>query len=211
MARYLVVLVVPALFAGIAIGFAGSRPVVADGNLHSHLKITSTVPCSSGSPLTCEVINNSIVVTIKAERQCPMGGDEIDTGTLTLTPSNPPAFAFTCSSCPNGFFDQVTACATLNGCTSTDVLSWLVGVHLQAGGGVNPQSGCYPNAGLPDEVTYAINSNNLGNGKRWIRTGDCSQTVTPKSQTYSATDLDSGWDNATLCSDNGVYINLEYE
>ena len=208
MAKCLAVLVVPALLAGLAIGFAGSRPVVADNDLHSHLKITSTAPCGSGSPFTCEVINNAIVVTIKAERQCPGGGDEVDTGTLTLTPSNPPAFAFTCSSCPHGFFNQVTACATLSGCASTDVLSWLVGVHVQAGGGGGPNC-LFP--GNPDEVTYSINSNDLGNGKRWVRTGDCSQTVTPKSQTYSATDLDASWDNATLCSDNGVSINLEYE
>jgi len=164
MLRYMTILIVPALIVGFVLGFApGSRQVAAHGNQHSHLKITSTVPYTPTSATTNEVINNAIQVEIKAERQCAGGGDEIDSGILTLTPSDPPSFGWTWSNCPNGFFQAVMACATLDGCDSNDVVSWLVGVHVQAGGN------CGMGPDVPNEVVYTIDSDDLGDGKRWVR------------------------------------------
>lgn len=65
---------------------------------------------------------------------------------------------------------------------------------------------------LPDAVDYNIVSSNLGNGQRWVTTGpDCSDGVSPVTDTYWATDVTIGWDQSTLCSSNGVSINLDYQ
>jgi hypothetical protein len=156
------------------------------------------------------VINNSIKIDITAEADRPFPGpDQQDTGTLTLTPGNPSTATWVCSNCPNGFFNAVVGCAQAGGCTANDVLEWLVGVQVQAGGG-GPPNFWLPK--IPDRVLYAIDSDDLGNGKRYHASpADCNTTVTPADYLYGATDLRQGFDLAILCSDNGVTIGLTYE
>lgn len=199
-----------AIVTGVTLGLAVHLDeAVAQAANNSHLKITSTVACGGGGSPTCEVIDNSIVVHIAIERQCSAGSDEIDSGILTLTPGNPGAYNWNCNNCLNGFFSSVVACPTQSGCSGTSTLDWLVGVQTQNGGGGH-MGNCNV-AGTPDDVGYDIDSADLGNGKRWIRTVSCTQTVTPVTQTYSVGDPSASWDNSTLCSNNGVSINLSYQ
>jgi hypothetical protein len=199
--------------AAVVVGalWASATPVAAHNWAHSHLRIDSTTLHGDHSD---PVINNSIVVTIKAKRDRAFPcQDEIDQGVLTLTPGSTPSFSWNCNSCPNGFFQTVTACASQGACQSGDVFRWIVGVHLQMGGGNQPCDAS-PHPGMPNLVQYLIDSDDLGNGNRAHVASpppDCSVTVTAVDAAYQATDLDAGWDNATLCSDSGVSITLDYE
>ncbi|MBK6767740.1 MAG: hypothetical protein IPG72_01640 [Ardenticatenales bacterium] len=175
-----------------------ATPAAAQVNNRSHLRITSSVP--AGGMNLDQVINNSIVVKITIEEN-GFPNDE-DYGFMTLTPSDPPAYAWNCSECDDGFFSgSPVACATLGGCDSNDVKEWLVGTTVTIGGGVDP-----------DAVDYTISSGSLGNGLRWVTSGpDCSDVVSPVTDTYFDTDVKVGWDQSTLCSNNGVAINLDYQ
>ncbi len=173
---------------------------------NSHLRVWSATPHGDHDD---KVINNSIKVHVRAERECSPAPDEVDTGVFTLTPGNPSTFTWvsTPAMAPNGFFNNVGASAQDGGCSQGDVLEWLMGVQLQQGGACGPAG-----AGLPDRVVYSIDSDDLGNGKRYHASpASCSTTVTPVDKGYSATDLRPGFDFAPLASDNGVTIGLEYE
>ncbi len=173
-----------------------ATPVAAQVSDRSHLRITSSVP--AGGMNLDQVVNNSIVVKIIIEEN-GFPNDE-DYGFLTLTPNNPPAYSWNCSECDDGFFSgSPVACATIGGCDSNDVKEWLVGVTVNVSANV-------------DAVDYNIASGNLGNGQRWVTSGpDCSDVVSPVTASYWETDVQIGWDQSALCSNNCVSINLDYQ
>lgn len=189
--------VMSAFVCGIGMSVMGALavPVAAQATNRSHLSITSTVPV--GGTSLDPVINNQIVVELTAT---DITFNNSDSGPLTLTPGNTPPYAWNCHHCSSGFFTTVQGCPINGGCGTGDVQSWLVGVIL-------------PNSvlGDPDSVRYDIDSNNLGNGLQFASGPSCSTSVTPQSATYTATDGKAGWDAASLCSNNGVAINLDYQ
>ena len=163
----------------------------------SHLKLTSSA--SHGSPGTHvdQVINNDIDVKITITD--PISG-YTDWGVLALRPGSTPNHVWYPVSTTHNFFLAVNACDQAGGCAQGDVESWLIWVQVAAG----LSSSSY--------VRYDIDSDDLGNGYRHhVSPADCDTLVTPKDDTYDATDGQPGWDAARYCTDAGVSINLDYE
>lgn len=186
-----------AIAAFIGVSTSAPIPVAAQLNTHSHLRVTSSVP--DGGSSVDPVINNQIQVEITIKET---GGiNDQDAGTLILYPTNPPAYGWNCHECDDNFFASApVACATLDGCDNNDVREWIVGVTVNRAGPPDP-----------DLVVYDIDSSNLGNGSRFDSGPDCSDAVAPVTDTYSQTDVKASWDVSTLCSNNGVTINLDYQ